>query len=40
MQGYGMLRKEREKLKKSVPEAGVATDSKVILQCLTIKGRS
>jgi hypothetical protein len=31
MQDYGMLWKEREKLNKSVPEAGVATDSKVIL---------
>jgi hypothetical protein len=40
MQDYGMLRKEREKLKNSVPETGVATDSKVILQYLTIKVRS
>jgi hypothetical protein len=39
MQDYGMLWKELERLKKSLPEAGVANDSKVILQCLTIKSR-
>jgi len=40
MQGYGKLWKERERLKMGVHEAGIATDSKVISQCLTIKSQS